>query len=103
MAFGDAPKTRSTAIWLFLFFAAALALRIVFSVGVGFDDDSGRHIFTGNDPYYHDRALRHLMETGDNLDRDPSITPTPRSSSGPPPRSPSRSRPAAPRTPPASR
>src|SRR5688572_12843479 len=85
MAYGDAPKTRSTAIWLFLFFAAALALRIVFSVGVGFDDASDRHIFTGNDPYYHDRALRHLMETGDNLDHDPSINyPDGRSNPNPP-------------------
>ena len=85
MAYGDAPKTRSTAIWLFVFFAAALALRIVFSVGVGFDDPSGRHIFTGNDPYYHDRALRHLMETGDNLDHDPSINyPDGRSNPNPP-------------------
>ncbi|MEK6976184.1 MAG: STT3 domain-containing protein [Candidatus Thermoplasmatota archaeon] len=85
MAYGDAPKTRSTALWLFLFFAAALALRIVFSVGVGFDEDSGRHIFTGNDPYYHDRALRHLMDTGENLDRDPSINyPDGRSNPNPP-------------------
>lgn len=85
MAYGDAPKTRSTAIWLFVFFAAALALRIVFSVGAGFDDDSGRHIFTGNDPYYHDRALRHLMETGENLDHDPSINyPDGRSNPNPP-------------------
>ncbi len=72
MAFGD-PKTRSTAVWLFLFFAAALALRIVFSVGVGTDHASGREIFTGNDPYYHDRALRHLLDTGETLTHDPSI------------------------------
>lgn len=73
MAPGVASKTRSTAAWLFVFFAAALALRIVFSVGAGFDDDAGRHIFTGNDPYYHDRALRHLLDDGSNLDRDSGI------------------------------
>lgn len=84
MAFGD-PKTRSTAVWLFLFFAAALALRIAFSVGVGTDEASGREIFTGNDPYYHDRALRHLMETGSNLNHDPSINyPEGRSNPNPP-------------------
>lgn len=73
MAFGEAPKTRATALWLFLFFAAALTLRIAFSVDAGFDDDSGRHIFTGNDPYYHDRALRALVEDGEVLTHDPGI------------------------------
>lgn len=73
MAFGEAPKTRATALWLFLFFAAALTLRIAFSVDAGFDDDSGRHIFTGNDPYYHDRALRALVDDGEVLTHDPSI------------------------------
>ncbi len=73
MAFGEAPKTRATAVWLFLFFAAALTLRIAFSVDAGFDDASGRHIFTGNDPYYHDRALRALVDDGEVLTHDPSI------------------------------
>lgn len=76
MASGSAPnasKTRNTAIWLGLFFVAALALRVAFGIGTGFDEQSGREIFTGNDPYYHDRTLRHLLETGENLNHDAAI------------------------------
>jgi asparagine N-glycosylation enzyme membrane subunit Stt3 len=99
MAYGD-PKTRSTAAWLFVFFAAALALRIVFSVGVGFDDVGHREIFTGNDPYYHNRALSHILETGHNLNHDPSINyPDGRSNPNPPLlRAAPRTRPAPPST-----
>ncbi|MFA5943657.1 MAG: STT3 domain-containing protein [Candidatus Thermoplasmatota archaeon] len=80
-----ASKTRSTAIWLGLFFVLALTLRIAFSVGTGHDEASGREIFTGNDPYYHDRALRHLLDTGENLDFDSAINyPDGRSNPNPP-------------------
>ncbi|MEA3137159.1 MAG: dolichyl-phosphooligosaccharide-protein glycotransferase, partial [Thermoplasmata archaeon] len=80
-----ASKTRSTAIWLGLFFVLALTLRIAFSVGTGHDDASGREIFTGNDPYYHDRSLRHLLDTGKNLNFDPAINyPEGRSNPNPP-------------------
>jgi dolichyl-diphosphooligosaccharide--protein glycosyltransferase len=78
-------KTPSTAIWLGLFFVAALALRIAFGVGTGFDHASHREIFTGNDPYYHDRALRHLLDTGQNLNHDSAINyPEGRSNPNPP-------------------
>ncbi len=74
MALGQDPKTaRSTAIWLAIFFVAAFTLRIAFSLGVGYDEGTERYIFTGNDPYYHDRSLRHLLETGRNLDFDSGI------------------------------
>ena len=80
-----ASKTRSTAIWLGVFFVLALTLRIAFSIGTGHDDASGREIFTGNDPYYHDRALRHLLDTGENLNFDPAINyPEGRSNPNPP-------------------
>src|SRR5690349_20302875 len=88
MAFGSDPnasKTRSTAIWLGLFFITALALRVAFGMHVGVDPANGRDIFTGNDPYYHDRALRHLMDTGHNLDYDHGINyPDGRSNPNPP-------------------
>jgi asparagine N-glycosylation enzyme membrane subunit Stt3 len=80
-----ASKTRSTAIWLGLFFVLALTLRIAFSIDTGHDDDAGRAIFTGNDPYYHDRSLRYLLETGENLNFDPAINyPEGRSNPNPP-------------------
>jgi dolichyl-phosphooligosaccharide-protein glycotransferase len=88
MAYGSDPnasKTRSTAIWLGLFFIAALTLRVAFSIETGHDDEAGRAIFTGNDPYYHDRALRHLMDTGENLNHDSAINyPDGRSNPNPP-------------------
>lgn len=86
MAGSDSPnKTRSTAIWLGLFFVAALALRIAFGVGTGFDESSHREVFTGNDPYYHDRSLRHLLDTGHNLNFDSAINyPEGRSNPNPP-------------------
>ena len=85
MAGSDSPRMTSTAIWLGLFFVAALLLRIVFSVGTGFDDGAQRQIFTGNDPYYHDRSLRHLLDTGENLNFDPAINyPEGRSNPNPP-------------------
>lgn len=66
-------KSRSTVVWLGLFFILAFTLRIAFGFGTGFDEDTQRYIFTGNDPYYHDRSLRHLVDTGENLDFDSGI------------------------------
>jgi hypothetical protein len=86
MAGSDSPrKIPSTALWLGLFLAVALGLRFAFSVDTGFDDGSQRQIFTGNDPYYHDRSLRHLLDTGENLNFDPAINyPEGRSNPNPP-------------------
>src|ERR1041385_574562 len=82
----DSPrKTSTTALWLGAFFVVALGLRIAFGVATGFDHASHREIFTGNDPYYHDRALRHLLDTGQNLNYDSAInSPEGRSTPNPP-------------------
>src|SRR5688572_11783707 len=88
MAYGtesNASKARTTAIWLGAFFVLALALRVAFGIGTGHDDASGREMFTGNDPYYHDRTLRHLLDTGENLNFDPALNyPEGRSNPNPP-------------------
>ena len=88
MALGSDPnasKARSTAIWLGLFFVAAFALRVAFSVHTGYDPVEHREIFTGNDPYYHDRALTYLMDTGHTLLHDNAINyPDGRSNPNPP-------------------
>src|SRR5688572_25921366 len=71
----DAKRSflRSSGPWLLLFFALALGLRTLGSMGVGFDDETGRYLYTGNDPYYHDRTVHHILDTGEQLVFDPSI------------------------------
>jgi dolichyl-phosphooligosaccharide-protein glycotransferase len=81
----NASKSRSTILWLGAFFVLALALRVAFGMGVGFDEESGRQIFTGNDPYYHDRALRELVQGNGNLAYDHALNyPEGRSNPNPP-------------------
>src|ERR1051326_8251081 len=81
----NASKTRSTALWLALFFVAALVLRVAFSIHTGYDPVEQRQIFTGNDPYYHNRALQYLMDTGHTLLHDNAINyPEGRSNPNPP-------------------
>lgn len=72
----NSPKTKSTAIWLGVFFVLALALRIAFNVGVAYDDGGdgeGRYLYSGNDPWYHHRTVDHILETGESLTFDPAI------------------------------
>lgn len=66
-------SNRTTAIWLTVIFVMAIALRIALSIGPAFDDETGRYLYSGNDPYYHDRTTRHIVETGESLLFDPSI------------------------------
>jgi dolichyl-phosphooligosaccharide-protein glycotransferase len=61
------------AIWLVALFAIALTLRIAFTAESSYDEEGDRFVYTGNDPYYHDRAVLHIVETGESLVRDPSI------------------------------
>ncbi len=65
------PKT--VAIWLGIFMLAALALRIGGNVGASYDEETGRYLYSGNDPYYHDRAVTHIVETGETLMWDDAI------------------------------
>jgi len=62
-----------TFLWLALLIAGAFALRSAFNVTEGFDAASNRNLFTGNDPYYHWRTVTHVLQTGSNLNFDPSI------------------------------
>lgn len=87
MAPENPSKSRlgSTALWLTAFFVIAVFLRVFFSLHTGFDNTTQRYVFTGNDPYYEDRHLTHVVETGSNLDQDPSINyPTGRGNPNPP-------------------
>lgn len=75
MALGSS-RTRSwksTAIWLGLFFILALTLRIAFSAEASFDEDDERYLYSGNDPWFHDRTVEHITETGETLKFDPLI------------------------------
>ena len=65
------PKT--VAIWLGIFLLLALALRIGGNVGASYDEETDRYLYSGNDPYYHDRATRHIVETGETLLWDDAI------------------------------
>jgi asparagine N-glycosylation enzyme membrane subunit Stt3 len=67
------PSLLRTAIWLAIFVLAGIALRSVFSVGVGFDGAADRNMFTGNDPYYDWRIVTHITTTGQHLTFDPAI------------------------------
>ncbi|HLF17030.1 MAG TPA: STT3 domain-containing protein, partial [Candidatus Thermoplasmatota archaeon] len=79
MAFGPETPTSPrfaawrTALWIGLFLAAGLALRMAFSVDAAFDDETGRYMYTGNDPYYHDRTVHSILDTGEHLRFDPAI------------------------------
>lgn len=73
IGFSDRGGTRSTAIILGLLFVLALVLRIAFNVGVAYDDEADRYLYSGNDPWYHDRAVEHIVETGETLTTDPAI------------------------------
>lgn len=66
-------STRTVAIWLALFFILGLGLRIGWNVGPSFDDESDRYVYSGNDPYYHDRTVQHIVETGESIHFDPVI------------------------------
>ncbi len=65
------PKT--VGIWLGIFIILALVLRIAFNVGVSHDEEAGRYLYSGNDPYYHDRTVDHIVSTGESLIFDPAI------------------------------
>ena len=78
MAEGDSYRTQPnfvrTALWLGLFVVLAFAMRSAFVIPVDTDPETGRHLFTGNDPYYHWRTATHVVETGSNLDSDKAIS-----------------------------
>ncbi len=67
------PSYMRTLLWLAIFVAAAFTLRSVFNINEGFDPESQRHLFTGNDPYYHHRTVTYVVENGQNLNFDPMI------------------------------
>ncbi|MGB1697734.1 MAG: carboxypeptidase regulatory-like domain-containing protein [Thermoplasmatota archaeon] len=55
------------------FIVLALLLRIAFNMGVAFDEESNRYLYSGNDPWYHDRVVDHIVETGESLTFDEAI------------------------------
>lgn len=61
------------AIWLALFFVLGLGLRIGMNVDASFDEDGDRYLYSGNDPYYHDRVVHHITETGESMVFDEGI------------------------------
>ncbi len=65
--------TRSTVIWLGALVILALVLRIAFNIGVAYDEEADRYLYSGNDPWYHDRTIDHIFETGESLQFDPVI------------------------------
>ncbi len=66
-------SAKTAAIWLGLFFVLALVIRIAFNVGVAHDPTGDRYLYSGNDPYYHDRTVDHIVTTGESLLHDPGI------------------------------
>ncbi|HET6399336.1 MAG TPA: STT3 domain-containing protein, partial [Candidatus Thermoplasmatota archaeon] len=73
MAEGSPHSRRSTWIWLGIFVLLAFGLRFAFSIGSGFDEGTGRYLFTGNDPYYHYHTLEQILDTGKHVTFDPAI------------------------------
>jgi asparagine N-glycosylation enzyme membrane subunit Stt3 len=73
MAIRDLSKTKSTAIVLGALIVLALVLRIAFNMGVAYDEDTARYLYSGNDPWYHDTVVSHIVETGESLTFDESI------------------------------
>lgn len=65
------PKALAT--WLAVFVLLALGLRIGLNVDASLDEESGRYLYSGNDPYYHDRTVNHILATGESLQFDPAI------------------------------
>ncbi len=66
-------SSKTVAVWLALFFLLGLGLRVGMNVGPSFDEDSDRYLYSGNDPYYHDRVVRHITETGESMVFDEAI------------------------------
>lgn len=66
-------SSKAVAIWLALFFLLALGLRVGLNVDASFDDDSQRYVYSGNDPYYHDRVLREITSTGESVVFDEAL------------------------------
>ncbi len=66
-------SSKTVAVWLALFFLLGLGLRVGMNVGPSFDEDSERFLYSGNDPYYHDRVTRHITETGESMVFDEAI------------------------------
>ncbi len=64
---------KTVAIWLAVFFLLSLGLRVGLNVGPSFDDEGDRYLYSGNDPYYHDRVVRHITETGQSVVFDDAI------------------------------
>lgn len=69
----DQPVNRTTVILLGAFIVLALVLRIAFNIGVAYDAEGDRYLYSGNDPWYHDRTVDHILETGESLQFDPAI------------------------------
>lgn len=65
------PKAVGT--WLAVFVLLALGLRIGLNVDASFNEETGRYLYSGNDPYYHDRTVNHILATGESLQFDPAI------------------------------
>ncbi len=66
-------SNKALATWLAVFVLLAIGLRIGWNVDASFDEDSERYLYSGNDPYYHDRAVNHILETGESLQFDPAL------------------------------
>ncbi len=66
-------SSKTVAVWLALFFLLGLGLRIGMNVGPSFDEDGERYLYSGNDPYYHDRVVREITTTGESVVFDEAI------------------------------
>ncbi len=62
-----------TTVWLALFVLLAFGLRAYPGSQVGFDATTQKNLETGNDPYYHERTVTHVLTTGENLNYDTAI------------------------------
>ncbi len=69
----SASNARSTALWLGAILVLALVLRIAFNIGVAYDEETENYLYSGNDPWYHDRTVEHILATGESLTTDPVI------------------------------
>lgn len=73
MARGPQLSNKTVMVWLGIFLIAALALRIGGNIEASYDEETGRYLYSGNDPYYHDRIVNHILDNGESLLFDPAI------------------------------
>ncbi len=66
-------SAKTVGIWLAIFFVLSLGLRVGLNVDASYSEEADRYVYSGNDPYYHDRVVRHIGETGQSMVFDEAI------------------------------